>query len=59
MSATTFYDGLGTDYEGYGAILGFDWKFLTHLERVTSRPRHCSPGGGLRWGLTVPKRTVC
>jgi hypothetical protein len=27
MSATTFYDGLGTDYEGYGAILGFDWKF--------------------------------
>jgi len=27
MSATTFYDGLGTDYEGYGAILGFDCKF--------------------------------
>jgi hypothetical protein len=26
MSATTFYDGLGTDYEVYGAILGFDWK---------------------------------
>jgi len=27
LSATTFYDGIGTDYEGYGASLGFDVKF--------------------------------
>lgn len=27
LSATTFYDGLGTDYESYGASLGFDMKF--------------------------------
>jgi hypothetical protein len=27
LSATTFYDGIGTDYEGYGASLGFDLKF--------------------------------
>jgi hypothetical protein len=27
MSATTFYDGLGTNYESYGASLGLNWKF--------------------------------
>jgi hypothetical protein len=27
MSATTFYDGIGTDYESYGASFGFDMKF--------------------------------
>jgi len=27
LSATTFYDGIGTDYESYGASLGFDMKF--------------------------------
>ena len=27
LSATTFYDGIGTDYESYGASLGFDRKF--------------------------------
>ena len=27
LSATTFYDGIGTDYESYGVSLGFDWKF--------------------------------
>lgn len=27
LSATTFYDGLGTDYESYGASIGFDMKF--------------------------------
>ena len=27
LSAKTFYDGLGTNYESYGASLGFDMKF--------------------------------
>jgi hypothetical protein len=27
LSGTTFYDGIGTDYESYGASLGFDFKF--------------------------------
>lgn len=27
LSATTFYDGLGTDYESYGASLGFNVEF--------------------------------
>ena len=27
LSATTFYDGIGTDYESYGATTGFDMKF--------------------------------
>lgn len=27
MSVKTFYDGIGTDYESYGASVGFDMKF--------------------------------
>jgi len=27
FNATTFYDGLGTDYEAYGASIGFDLRF--------------------------------